>query len=1066
MSGKHYRRGFRVALVAAALPCGLAFADKNPPTIKDLESRSVEIHTDDKLEASPSRAMESYRHFLELQATDPQLRAEALRRLGDLNLESGEFERMGKEVTQQDLQGAEAIRLYTTLLKAYPDYVRNDQVLYQLARAYETTAQPEKALATLDEIVRRYPQSPQLAEVQFRRGELLFSARNYAAAQAAYAEVVRGGSNSEYYQRSLYKQGWSLFKQGLNEESLPVFAGVLDAVLLDPARAGGVRKFDSLSRSGRELVDDTLRVMSITFSYLDGPTTLDRFVAARGEPAYAYLLYARLGDLYVDKQRFQDAAKSYRAFVGRDPNSEFAPGLATRAIEAYRKGGFADLVLDGKREYVERYNFSAPFWNGRAHDAFPTVVADLKTNLKDVAEYFHATAQASNSIQDYQQAARWYRDFLQSFPNEPDSAATNYLLAETLYESHQYALAAEEYEHTAYGYPVYDKSAAAGYAALVAYQKQEPLLEGDAKADWHRRSIDASVKFAQTFPDHPDSAGVLTRAAQDIFTLGDLPRAIATAQALLARSPPADPAKQRIAWSIIGEAHYAEGAFDQAETAFIAARELAPPGDPIRVDLTERIASAVYKQGAAKQKAGDGQGAVEDFLRVQRVAPDSKIRATAEYDAGTELINLKQWDRAVEVLEGFRRDFPKSEFAVEVRRKLAVAYSEGGHPAQAAPEFERIALDPAENPEVRREAVLRAVDLYTAAKDEPKTIAMLERFVADYPTPVADAEEARQKLADLATQAGDRARAMSWLREIVRADGSAGTGRTERTHFLAAKAELALAAPARDAFRDIVLRVPLKKSIGAKRKALEAALVDYKTAADYGVAEVTTAATFEMAELYRTLANDLLHSERPPKLSKDELEQYDLLLEDQADPFQEQAITLHEVNLARARDGIYDESVRKSFAALRELKPGRYGKTEFTQDPATVGADASFAILDRDAGKLPDSEQALREAISHNESSPMLWTELGVTLRTEGKFSDALAAYGHAMSLDDSYAPAHRDAGVLLDLYLGDPVRALAEFERYRELTGEDKPVSSWIAELKPRAAKLQTAEAKAEDKS
>ena len=51
------------------------------------------------------------------------------------------------------MQGAEAIKLYTTLLKAYPDYPRNDQVLYQLARAYETTGQPDQALATLDRIV-------------------------------------------------------------------------------------------------------------------------------------------------------------------------------------------------------------------------------------------------------------------------------------------------------------------------------------------------------------------------------------------------------------------------------------------------------------------------------------------------------------------------------------------------------------------------------------------------------------------------------------------------------------------------------------------------------------------------------------------------------------------------------------------------------------------------------------------------------------------------------------------------------------------------------------------------
>jgi tetratricopeptide (TPR) repeat protein len=1103
-------------LSAAALCCAAARAEGNPPTIKDLDSRNVEIHPEGRVEASPGRAMESYRRFLELQNTDPQLRAEALRRLGDLNLESGEIERMGKEITQLDLQGAEAIKLYTTLLKAYPDYARNDQVLYQLARAYETTGQPAAALATLDEIVRRYPTSAELAEVQFRRGELLFSARSYAAAQGAYAEVVSRGPRSGFYPQSLYKEGWSLFKQGLNEESLPVFAGVLDAVLIDPLRPAEVRKSESLSRPDRELVEDTLRVMSVTFSYLDGATSLDRFVAARGAPPYAHLLYSRLGDLYVDKQRFQDAAATYRAFVSRDPDSEFAPGLAGQAIEAYTRGGFADLVLDGKREYIEHYDFGTPFWQGRTHEQFPKVVADLKMNLRDLAEYFHAMAQKSQSVADYQQAARWYRAFLQSFPNEPESAATNYLLAETLYESHQYAEAAAEYTRTAYGYPAFERSAAAGYAALVAYDKEEPLLEGEARGAWHRQSIEAGLKFAKTFPEHPDSAGVLTRAAQDLYAQGNLPRALETAQAVLAHAPPADPPKQRIAWSIIGECHFSEGAFDQAETAFVAARELVPAGDPQRAELAERIATAVYKQGEAKQKAGDGTGAVEDFLRVARVAPDSKIRATAQYDAGAALINAGQWERAIGVLEGLRRDFPQSEYAVEVRRKLAVAYAQAGHPGEAAAEFERIAADPAEDPAARREALRRAADLYATAGNEARSVAMLERFVADFPTPVAEAEETRQRLADTATRAGDAARASTWLREIVRADATAGAGRTERTHFLAARAELALAAPARDAFRAIRLTVPLKKSIGAKRKALESALADYQRAADYGVAEVTTAATYEMAELYRTLASDLLHSERPPKLSKDELEQYALLLEDQADPFVEQAITLHEANLARTREGVYDAAVAQSLEALQALKPARYAKSEFVQDaiatldasdapgstppaapaaadferavglmragdatdaelefkqlasssPEFAGPEANLGLLYRKAGRAADSEQALREAIRHNESSAMLWTELGLTLRTAGRFQDALEAYAHASQLDDGYAPAHRDAGVLLDLYLGDPVRALAELERYQALTGEDKPVTAWIAELKQRASKLQAAAAKPENPS
>jgi len=932
------RRAVRIGAAGLALVLPLAAAAQPggsapPQTIEDLVSHPVVVRPDTPADASAAKAMENYREFLELHNTDPKQRAEAMRRLGDLNLESGQLERMASELGRIDPMGAEAIKLYTLLLKAYPDYPRNDEVLYQLARAYETTGQPDQALATLDTLAARYPRDAQIDEVEFRRGELLFSAKRYPEAEAAYAKVIRHGSQAEFYSQSLYKDGWSLFKQSKNEESLPSFAGVLDQALLGGNVRARPKALEELSRANRELVDDTLRVMSITFSYLDGPRSIDRFLAGYGDRPYAYLLYSRLGDLYVDKQRYQDAATAYRAFVARDALNEHAPQLAMQAIEAYRKGGFTQLVLDGKREFVERYQLSSAFWQGRKTRDYPAVVRELRTNLKDVATYYHALAQSQNNADDYREAARWYRATLTSFPGDPDSAATNELLAETLFASHQYLEAAAEYERSAYDYPQTAGSAAAAYAALDAYQKAEAGLSGQAKTDLHARAVESGIKFAQTFPQHPDSGGVLTRAAEDLSNAHNLPRATEVARLVLAHRPPVDRDKQRIAWTIIGQAAFDRGEFAQAESAYTSARGLADP--KMRADLTERIAAAVYEQGAAQEKSGNAAGAVDDFLRVAQVAPDSKIHSTAQYDAAAQLINMKQWDRAIVVLEDYRREFPGSERSAEVTRKLAVAYAEANRPAQAAVEFERIATTATEERAVRREALLKAADLYEKAGDEPKTAAMLERFVTEYPQPVADAEEARERLATEAVKRNDP-RALHWFHEIVDADAQAGAARTDRTRFLAAQAELQLAAPARDAFRRIELVSPLKRSLAAKRKALESALAAYKAALDYHVAEVTTAATFEMAELYRTLAKDVMSSERPKRLSKDELDQYEVLLEEQAYPFEEQAIALHQVNVARARDGLYDEWVKKSYAALAELDPGRYGKTELTQDVVTT----------------------------------------------------------------------------------------------------------------------------------
>jgi tetratricopeptide (TPR) repeat protein len=849
--------------------------------------------------------------------------------LADLNLESSESERIERElISNEGLRATEAIHLYSALLKTYPKYERNDAVLYQLARAYELDAQPDKALKTLDRLVKDYPNSHYIDEAQFRRGEVLFSAKSYAAAQAAYEAVVKIGPSSPYYNQSLYKHGWSLFKQGDNERSLESFSGVLDSVLVSKRDPSTLIEVDSLSRANRELVEDTFRVMSITFSYMDGPKSIDEFLKHRKPRPYFYLLYARLGDLYIEKERYTDAADAYRAFVLEDRNNEKAPQLQMRAIEAYSKGGFPDLVLQGKKEFVENYSYGTAFWQNRKPADEPTVVAELKTNLKDVAQFYHAQAQRTKSLGDYQEAAKWYRSFITSFPEDPESAATNFLLADTLFENQQYLEAAHEYENSAYGYGSHDKAGAAGYAAIVAYGKQEEIASGDAKAQIHARGLESSLKFAQAFPLNAETAQVLTRASTELYAAKDYPRAMAAAQTLLERQPPATAAQQRIAWTVIANSNFEQGNFAKAEAGYNNAQALMAPNDPERAVIVERLAAAIYKQGEQKNKAGDSAGAVDDFLRVSKEAPTSKVSANADFDAGALLISEKQWDRAIGVLEDFRRKFPQSPLQEDVTRKLAVAYSESRHPAQAALEFEQISKTAGESPEVQREATLQAADLYDKAGDTPKSKAMLEAFVKHFPQPLNPAMEARNKLALIAAKSGDSSGRDYWLKDMIGADRAAGAARTERSKTLAAKATLTLAAPLKEEFVRIKLVAPLKKSLADKRKAMEAALKAYTQAADYQVAEVTTAATYESAELYRQLGKDLMSSERPNGLSKDELEQYNVLLEEQAFPFEENAIKLHEVNAARTKDGDYDEWVQKSFAALAQLNPGRYGKVE------------------------------------------------------------------------------------------------------------------------------------------
>ena len=924
---------FALALVATPADARV----KKKDTIKSLEDKTVDVRPGKLILDSSALARQSYRDFLDLVSDDPELRAEAMRRLGDLELEASEAEQLARNIDALDSHSFDnAVELYQKLLEAYPDYMRNDTVLYQLARAYEVGGRTDEALEVLNELVATYPDTALIDEVQFRRGEMLFLRKNYNEAEMAYQDVIEFGDSSRFYEQSLYKLGWAQFKLAWHQDSLSPFFELLDRRLAGVEIGDDDERLATLPRAERELIEDTFRVLSITFSYIEGPKGIDEFLSVRGVPEYGYVIYENLGDLYLEKERFQDAAQTYEAFVDRDPYHPKAPVLQMQVIEAYKEGGFPSLVLEGKRGFVERYGMDGPFWERNPRAENEAVAGHLKSNLNDLAQYYHAEAQKDGEKSDYQEAANWYRLYMAYFPGEADTANTNFLLAEILFESEEYGEATAEYERTAYAYPFHEKSAEAGYAAILAYREHEKSLAGAAKDEWHQAYLDSGLKFAETYPEHPESGAVLTTVAEDLFQQNQFELAIAVGQSVVGKQPPVKPDLARTAWTVIAHSQFDTENYAEAESAYYSLRGFTPADDAAaNEEIKERIASSIYRQGEQARAAGELEMAVTHFRRLGEAVPDSQFRQTAEYDAAAVLINLESWDRAAVVLEEFRRDYPDSEFADDITQKLAVAYVESGRSGEAAAEFERIADAASSTDELRREALWKASDLYEQSGSLTAEQRVLNNIITRYPDPLSESIEARARLLEIARQSGNQQEVTARLRELVAVDATAGAQRSDRTRYLAATASLELAEPVRKRFEVVKLSQPLAESLKLKRDLMEDVIDVYTKASDYGVAEVTTAATFRLGEVYEQFSSDLMGSDRPSDLAADALEQYEILLEEQAYPFEEKAIDLYKANADRAADGVYDEWVMKSFDRLAGLMPARYAKKERSEDVVT-----------------------------------------------------------------------------------------------------------------------------------
>ncbi|MBI3545925.1 MAG: tetratricopeptide repeat protein [Gammaproteobacteria bacterium] len=907
----------------------------DPRTIKSLEGSVAVLESGPVAADSRQKAIVGYRAFLDT-APGHHLRPEAMRRLGDLQLEDVE-QQDGAETETAPRKPAHAasteeyrraIKWYRDLLQAYPRYPGNDRVMYQLARAYEEGGELKESLQVLDQLVVAYPKTPYMSEVQFRRGELLFTLKSYEASQQAYASIVQQGVASPFYERALYMQGWALFKQSRFEEALNSFFSILDRKLIGHVNGASLDELAVLSRADRELVDDTFRVVSLSLSNLHEPQAMQNYFSAAGRRDYEFLVYQQLGDLYYKQERIKDAADTYSSFGRLHPTHPQAPVLQAKVIDAYQQAGFASLALEAKKEFALRYSIHSEFHKVSSNEAYARVLPLLKTNLEELARYYHASAQKNKASTDYREAARWYRAFLETFPTDPQAPAMNFLLAEMLFEDKQYAAAVPEYEKTAYDYPPHAKSADAGYAALLAYSQQEKLIDKQEKLAWQKRSLDSALRFTEAHAGDARAPAVLTNAAERLYALHAPDRAAEVAHKVLALNPEPSPALRRTAWTVVAHTEFERGAFDRAEIAYQQALILTPTEEAGRGALLERLAASVYKQGEQSRSAGKLETAAAHFARVGKIAPQSTIRANADYDAAATLITLKNWPAAIQVLENFRRQYPRHPLQAEVSDKLAVAYLEHGQWSNAASEFEALALNKNKSADIQRAALWQAAELRAKAGDMSGAQKNYLHYVENFARPLEPATEARFRLASISQKQGQTKAQYNWLRQLIDTEAKGAGERTDRTRYLAATASMTLAEPYYAAYRGVRLQEPLKKSLKNKKEKMQLALKAYGAAAEYGVAEVTTASTYRIAELYRDFSRELLASQRPKGLAKDELEQYNVMLEEQAYPFEEKAIELHELNIQRIAGGVYDQWVRSSLEALGKLRPVRYAKVE------------------------------------------------------------------------------------------------------------------------------------------
>jgi tetratricopeptide (TPR) repeat protein len=154
---------------------------------------------------------------------------------------------------------------------------------------------------------------------------------------------------------------------------------------------------------------------------------------------------------------------------------------------------------------------------------------------------------------------------------------------------------------------------------------------------------------------------------------------------------------------------------------------------------------------------------------------------------------------------------------------------------------------------------------------------------------------------------------------------------------------------------------------------------------------------------------------------------------------------------------IPERAAQQYAQALQLMKSGRNTDAELELKqlvagyPQLTGPQLNLGLLYLHDSRLPEAEAAFKAVLELKPANAVAGNELGIVERRLGKFAEAEAAYQRTIAAEPNYAPAYLNLGVLYDLYLAQPQKALDEFERYIAIAGENKQVAGWMVELRKR---------------
>ncbi|MEZ4273263.1 MAG: tetratricopeptide repeat protein [Myxococcota bacterium] len=266
-------------------------------------------------------------------------------RLMELRPEGSESSLAGEKALEVQISKRLAIETYDKILTEYPNYDKNDEIMFFKGHEYRELGEFDEMLKDYETLISKYPKSPWAIEARLIIGDHHFDKSEFDAAEAKYQGIL-DLPESHLHDMARYKLAWIRINQERFADSLKLFELAVKSKRKD--RRGAVGDAHSL-----DVKREALTAMVWPFSEVRKAHEAPEYFRKLADSKTLYVeVLKKLANRYFVKTEYGSAALLYREVVrlsaNLGENVEYIQRIyeSIRSMSAKNPKRYANAAID------------------------------------------------------------------------------------------------------------------------------------------------------------------------------------------------------------------------------------------------------------------------------------------------------------------------------------------------------------------------------------------------------------------------------------------------------------------------------------------------------------------------------------------------------------------------------------------------------------------------------------------------------------------------------------------------------------------------------------------------